>query len=300
MERILDNEGVHFIGLKIFGYLATEDLLKCTLVSRSWNYFINQNKSSLNLNLSVSIQKQFEAIQNLLNCQCLKCEQKFDLEQKILNNIEELLLKAVIKGWPELLRFLLPYAKEERVDLDAPLPTVHQEPFNKRPLLHNLICTDQFNWEIFNMLLFEVKVDINRKDGDGFRASELAISRIPDFDDEVSKDDPALHWHVKAVPLFLQRRDFDYDVYRRGKSSGLGQFYSYYQKIVGIPTRGMYWVHRGCSICRESDQQRAKYEIRFIRIANNFEYLPFHEGVRRENSIDGPDRFPLWYTFQFH
>ena len=167
MERVLENEGLHLIGLKIFGYLATEDLLKCTLVSRSWNYFIIQNKSSLNL--SVSIQKQFEVLENLSNCQCLKCGQNFDLAQKIRHNIEELLLKAVIKGWPELLRFLLPFANEERVDLDAPMPNVHQEPFNKRPLLHNLICTDQFNWEIFNMLLFEVKVDINRKDGDGFR-----------------------------------------------------------------------------------------------------------------------------------
>ena len=184
-------KGLHLIGLKIFGFLATEDLLKSTLVSRSWNYFIIQNKSSLNLR--VSIQKQLEVLENLFNCQCLKCEpceQKFDLAQKIRHSIEELLLKAVIKGWPELLRFLLPFANEERVDLDAPLPTVHQEPFNKRPLLHNLICTDQFSWEIFNMLLFEVKVDINRNDGDGFRAIELAISRIPDFDDEVSKDDP--------------------------------------------------------------------------------------------------------------
>ena len=291
MERILDNEGVHFIGLKIFGYLATEDLLKCTLVSRSWNYFINQNKSSLNLGLSVSIQKQLEAIQNLLNCQCLKCEQKFDLEQKIRNNIEELLLKAVIKGWPELLRFLLPYAKEERVDLDAPLPTVHQEPFNKRPLLHNLICTDQFSWEIFNILLFEVKVDINRKDGDGFRAIELAISRIPTFNDQASKDDPAMHWHVKAVPLFLRRRDFDVDFYLKANGPGDPNFpwrtqhCCYYPKTVGYPSQpGDNYVHsRGCGICRESFQQLKKHLMDFFDVQNHFEHLPFHN----------PDQFQI-------
>ena len=107
-------------------------------MSKSWQTFIFENVFETCL--------QLQALQNVLKCHCLRCRKKTGLEDRIIANVEELLLKSVIKGWYQLFRFLLPFAKKAWVDFDAPLPSIEQEPYKRRPLLHNLICTEHFNW----------------------------------------------------------------------------------------------------------------------------------------------------------
>ena len=94
-------------------------------------------------------------------------------------NIEQLLLKAVIKGWIEFFKFLIPYAKNEGIDFSKPLPNIHEEPYNKRPLLHNLVCTQHCHHHILDILLTELNVDVFEKDGNGCRAIELALKQLP-------------------------------------------------------------------------------------------------------------------------
>ena len=118
-------------------------------------------------------------------------------------NIEQLLLTAVIKGWVEFFKFLIPYAKNEGIDFNKPFPNIQEEPYNKRPLLHNLVCTQHCNRKILGILLFEFNVDVFRKDGDGCRAVELAFTllpsdireiiglpTLPNFDDLFRSEDP--------------------------------------------------------------------------------------------------------------
>ena len=212
MELIIETYGLDLIGINIFKRLKFEDIIECLFVSRSWTNFIFRNKRRLNFVIG-SVQHQIlEVLKNLLYCQCSKCDGCANLNQKIRNNIDELLLKAVVNENPELFRILLPFAQEEGVDFSAPLPTIEQEPFNKRTLLHNLICTPHCNLELLKILLFELKVDVNRKDVNGCRAIELAVSRVPNVHENGEDDSPSVHLpatHLKAIPKFLQRRDFD-------------------------------------------------------------------------------------------
>jgi len=162
MELIIENNGFDLIGIKIFNFLPFEEILKCLFISKPWTNFILQNKKRLNLTIVNS--RILDVLKNLYYCKCLKCEGCSGLDQKICNSIDELLMKAVINGWPTLLQFLLPFAQEEGIDFNAPLPTIDQEPFNKRPLLHNLVCTPHCDLDIMKILLFEVQVDVNIKD----------------------------------------------------------------------------------------------------------------------------------------
>ena len=100
MDLFIKNSGLYLIGIKIFSNLSIEDKFNCCMVSKSWQTFIFENVFETCL--------QFQALQNVLKCHCLRCKKKTGLEDKIIANVEELLLKSVIKGWYQLFRFLLP------------------------------------------------------------------------------------------------------------------------------------------------------------------------------------------------
>ena len=211
----------------------------------------------------------------------MKCEGCSGLDQKIGNSIDELLMKAVINGWPALLQFLLPFAQEEGVDFNAPLPTIEQEPFNKRPLLHNLVCTPHCDLDILKILLFEVQVDVNQKDLNGCRAVELAVSRIPnnhEYDKPV--ESPMHAVHLKAIPWLLMRRDFDiasfnnYDDHShtmnwtgpRGALDG----------PLDVHEEKGFW-RANCRICLDVMVDINSAAGDFEEIVDDFNDLPFHE-----------------------
>ena len=207
MDLIIENDGLDLIGIKIFGYLSPEDTFKCCFVSKSWQVFIIANKKRLGGTKIMSSNLE-GLVKRLLQCTCPY--HTYCLQHRELNllddtccpstsnnfrpkpvdcfkayillkvfNIEELLLKSVIKGWVEFFEFLLPYAKNEGIDFNSPLSTIQEEPYNKRPLLHNLVCTEHCNSNILGILFSKLNVDVFKKDGDGCRAIDLAISQIP-------------------------------------------------------------------------------------------------------------------------
>ena len=185
-------------------------------------------------------------------------------------------MKAVINGWPTLFQFLLPFAQEESVDFNAPLPTVDQEPFNRRPLLHNLVCTPHCNLDILKILLFEVQVDVNQKDLNGCSAVELAVSRIPNNHEQFEYDKPLvlpMHGaHLKAISMFLQRRDFDIKSYKYD--------FHYREPINTGPRHAIerkdFWSSM-CRTCCDSMIEVHNGEGYFGGIVYNFNHLPFHE-----------------------
>ena len=277
MDRFIENSGLDLIGIKIFRHLSIEDKFNCSMVSKSWQKFISETMIETCL--------QYQALQNLMACNCWRCENKVGLA-KVMTNVEELLLKSVLKGWPQLFRYLFPFAKRAGVDFDAPLPNIEQEPYKRRPLLHNLVCTEHCDSEILEILLFELKVDVNRKDGNGYRAVELAISQIPALV-ESNRNDPSKHRHIRAVLSFLERRDFDYEDFTREKqlenvnvnafNAYVGKFWVSIQPDQPFPHITFSDHMNGhCLICTESKGHLGRLHIRNKDIASHFGYLPFH------------------------
>ena len=198
MDLIIENGGLDLIGIKIFGYLSPEDTFKCCFVSKSWHHFIIENKKRIDCTINGTSNLE-GIVKRLLQCtcpyhsccldrfnrpDCWKCKStpadcfKACILLEVFN-IEDLLLNAVIKGCVEFFEFLLPYAKIEGIDFDLPLPTIQEEPYKKRPLLHNLVCTEHCNRKILAILLNKLCVDVFGKDGNGCKAIDLAISQIP-------------------------------------------------------------------------------------------------------------------------
>ena len=228
MDLIIENSGLDLIGVKIFGYLSPKDLFKCCFVSKSWQHFIIENKKRFGCNIITSNLE--ELVEYLLQCtcrnysdcqydlnrysrnngrsfsvrlnhefgNCSKCKSSADILPKVFN-IEELLLKAVINGWVEFFKYLFPYAKKEGIDFDSPLPTIQQEPFNKRPLLHNLVCTEHCNRDLL-VILMDLDIDVFRKDGNGCTTMELVYSQIP-IDIRIAKG-------LTTVPNFNNMTEF--------------------------------------------------------------------------------------------
>ena len=200
MDLITENSGLDLIGIKIFGYLSPEDTFKCCFVSKSWQVFIIQNRKRLG-GTKIMPSNLGGLVKRLLQCTCpyhiysLHHEGLLDTCIEIVYkpksvdcfkacillkafNIEQLILKAVIKGWVEFFKFLIPYAKNEGIDFNKTFPSIQEEPYNKRPLLHNLVCTEHCNRKILE-ILFKLNVDVIGKDGNGCRAIELALAQLP-------------------------------------------------------------------------------------------------------------------------